>query len=220
MTYHSGSGALKATLTEASHWTLDQKLPRVRGMTGPTVSLTTKLLELVIDYPLENQLLDDRGFQTLMRELSQRKGVDLMTAPAVITRSGLEARVDIYPPEDNGRHGAGPEIRIAPVQEAVLPDAAKSIPRSDGAQPTVSISILPWVEGEVTRLTGSVDTVSRNNSPVGVDFSGTVPQRHTAFFALSGVSDDSRVFAAITVTEVNAAGRSSPAPARVEGKSP
>ncbi|MDB6135169.1 MAG: hypothetical protein JWM59_3412 [Verrucomicrobiales bacterium] len=214
--YDSGAAGLRATLTTAAHWTLDQKLPNVRGKTGPTVFLSTKFINLFIDYPLENQLLDDPGFQMLMRELSQRKGVDLMTAPSAITRSGVEAKVEIFAPAENG-NGPGAGTETAPVKDPGSSGEGGSAPGADGAQPAIRILILPWVEGEVTKLSGSVDIVAGpENNAIEVDFAGMVPHRHTAFFSLSGTSDDSRVFAAITVTEIDAAGQA--LPERANGK--
>lgn len=65
------------------------------GLPGVQVLLKTKLIELREDGILEDQVLSGEEVELLIRQLSRSKGVDLMTAPSVVTRAGQEARVEI-----------------------------------------------------------------------------------------------------------------------------
>ena len=64
------------------------------------VFITTKLIEVsrpagsaeIPDGRYERKL-DDPQFQVLIRELTQKKGTDLMSAPSVVTRNGQKAKV-------------------------------------------------------------------------------------------------------------------------------
>lgn len=60
--------------------------------------LETHIVELGADTDWtapESAQLDEAGMQLLMRELAQKKGVDLMTAPSTVARDGQAAKVEI-----------------------------------------------------------------------------------------------------------------------------
>lgn len=66
------------------------------------VLITTKLIEITrpagaTDIPAKRyeRKLTDPQFQVLLRELSQKKGADLMTAPSVVTIDGQKAAVEV-----------------------------------------------------------------------------------------------------------------------------
>jgi Flp pilus assembly secretin CpaC len=88
---------------------LEAKRTKLRN---PVVYLTTRFIEIsdeenhpsnVGEY-LKPRVLTDPEFQVLIRALNQKKGVDLLSAPSVVTPSGKTAKIEvvretIYPTE-------------------------------------------------------------------------------------------------------------------------
>ncbi|MEZ0385887.1 MAG: hypothetical protein ACAI34_02380, partial [Verrucomicrobium sp.] len=62
--------------------------------------------------------LTDPQFQVLIRSLNQRKGVDLLSAPSITTKSGQQARVEVvrkftYKDEKNKEAARNPGVTLA-----------------------------------------------------------------------------------------------------------
>ncbi len=73
-----------------------------QGQSDQQLLITTKLIEITrpsgsTDIPAKRyeRKLSDPQFQMFVRELSQKKGADLMTAPSVVTRDGQKAAVEV-----------------------------------------------------------------------------------------------------------------------------
>ncbi|MFT5107220.1 MAG: type II secretory pathway component GspD/PulD (secretin) [Pseudoalteromonas tetraodonis] len=79
-------------------WTTHQK----ETQSDQQFLITTKLIEVSrpagsADIPPERyeRKLTDPQYQMFLREISQKKGADLMTAPSVVTRDGKKAAVEV-----------------------------------------------------------------------------------------------------------------------------
>jgi beta-lactamase regulating signal transducer with metallopeptidase domain len=88
--------------TEAPKIYITTKFIEITFRTDQNAIANKALEELLADVPMLSNdskllkaLLDDAQFQTLIRSLSQTKGVDLMAAPAVTTRSGQQATIEV-----------------------------------------------------------------------------------------------------------------------------
>ena len=66
-------------------------------------------------------ILTDPQFQTIMREISQRKGVDLMSAPSVTTKAGQHAKVEVVRGYDYKDETGKPVTKSTGVTFTVLP---------------------------------------------------------------------------------------------------
>jgi len=69
-------------------------------------------------------VLTDPQFQTLIRGLNTRKGVDLLSAPKVTTRPGLKAEIEIvreFAYQDKASKGSKPAVKKCGVTFTVLP---------------------------------------------------------------------------------------------------
>ena len=84
--------------------------------TGASGSISTPLpgpLDVRLKKPGIMGILTDPQFQVVIRGLSQRKGVDLMSAPQVTTRSGQQAKVEVVR-EFIYKNKAGKPIHVNP----------------------------------------------------------------------------------------------------------
>ena len=59
------------------------------------VFLVSKLIEVSSKEFEKHEVMSDPRFQFRIRQLSQKKGADLMSAPSVVTRAGQRAKVEI-----------------------------------------------------------------------------------------------------------------------------
>lgn len=73
-----------------------------RAESQQQISIQTKLMEVTrladdagIPDGRYQRILTDSEFQRFIREMSQTKGTDLMTAPSVVTRDGMHAAVEV-----------------------------------------------------------------------------------------------------------------------------
>lgn len=109
--------SLRAERIEAGK-TQPKERPRFRK---PAVYVTTRAIEVSGDVAetlleaisLEGAVLSDPEFQVFIRALNQKKGVDLLSAPSLLTYPGKPARIEvmkefIYPLEYDA-----PDIRSA-----------------------------------------------------------------------------------------------------------
>ena len=91
---------------------LEKREAKRTKLRNPVVYLTTRFIEIsdeedqpsTVDEYLKPKVLSDPEFQVLIRALNQKKGVDLLSAPSVVTPSGKTAKIEvvretIYPTE-------------------------------------------------------------------------------------------------------------------------
>ncbi len=88
--------------TEAPKIFITTKFIEITFRTDQPAIANKELAELLVVVPIRSEdgkplkaLLEDAQFQAVIRSLSQTKGVDLMVAPAVTTRSGQQATVEV-----------------------------------------------------------------------------------------------------------------------------
>lgn len=151
---------------------------------NPTqIALTAKLVELPDHWEMKDQILDDAGFQQLMRSWSQTAGVDVMTAPSIIARNGQRSLVEIVrdaPQPDGSMDWTGVKLS----QKAVL--------TGEGIALDSLLNI-----GE--KLTDGIDHRE-------VEVSAVLRNHQTAMFLLSSPKPGRQVVGSVTVTLVDALG--------------
>lgn len=82
---------------------LEKREAKRSKLRNPVVYLTTRFFEVSGEAGVADDLsewktpriLTDPEFQVLVRALSQQKGVDLLTAPSIVTPSGTEANIEV-----------------------------------------------------------------------------------------------------------------------------
>lgn len=67
------------------------------------------------------RILTDSQSQTILRELSQRKGVDLMSAPSVTTKAGQQAKIEVVREYEYKDEAGKPATKSTGVTFTVLP---------------------------------------------------------------------------------------------------
>ncbi len=97
--FSPGSSTLQIETTRAAdEVALSAMVERLVGELPIQHKLQTRIVELTADAdwtaPVSAQL-DEAGMQLLMRELAQKKGVDLMTMPSAVARDGQAAKIEI-----------------------------------------------------------------------------------------------------------------------------
>ena len=117
--FSPGAGTVVIDTTRAAdELAVGQLIDLASSETIPQLKVTTKILELGKDVdwtPPESAQLDEAGMQLLMRELAQKKGVDLMTAPSTFARDGQTAKVEIVREVISPVPGSDGEFTIEPV---------------------------------------------------------------------------------------------------------
>lgn len=117
--FSPGSGTLQIETTRAAdEVAVSSMIERLLGERPIQHKVDTKILELGKDVdwtPPEHAQLDEAGMQLLMRELAQKKGVDLMTAPSTVARDGQTAKVEIVREVISPVPGSDGEFTIEPV---------------------------------------------------------------------------------------------------------
>lgn len=122
-------------------------------------------LELFKVTPTVIGVLNDKQFQTIIKQLTQRKGVDLLSAPRLITRSNQAATVEVarefaYPPpnaKDRERDGVKPEK--PEVKKVGVSLAVRATVQSDD---TMDLRLKP----EVVEFEGFTQGKSNERQPI------------------------------------------------------
>lgn len=117
--FSPGSSTLQIETTRAAdEVAVSATVERLLGDLPIQHKLETRVFELGADIewtPPDNAQLDEAGMQLLMRELAQKKGVDLMTMPSTVTRDGQAAKVEIVRELISPVPGSDDEFRTEPV---------------------------------------------------------------------------------------------------------
>ncbi|MGI8604239.1 MAG: hypothetical protein ACR2OZ_14785 [Verrucomicrobiales bacterium] len=161
---------------------------------GAMIYVSGKLFELPAGVSPPDQLVEEAAVQQWLENLQRQGGVQMVTVPAVTTRSGTPAAVDV----------AG-EIVGTPARSAEW----------QGTR----IEVLPVFEGEAIRLAGSIDlrrpdnaneVTIRDNAATpeslateAVDFEAVMIDNHSAILLLGDAGSASQVVAAFHARKVS-----------------
>ncbi len=140
------------------------------------IMLSTKVLEVPDVLPAQTVVLDDGNFQAWMRSMSQTKGVDLMSAPSIVTGSGQAARIEVKG-ETSGPKWAG-----------------------------IQADFLCEHEGRCLRLFAQMEVGVSGRDPLVSDIEGVVPSGQTSIFRLSEKPGDPNIVVAVTATMIDPSG--------------
>jgi len=147
--------------------TLDGLLSPLRSVTGPAPGILS--LAGVFTNP---------QFQLVLRALNQKKGVDLMAAPKVITKSGEAATINIVrdfpypenyaPPQIPQRTGGGGNVQVAGTDLEIDPVVTPSFPENFTYRKLgVILAVTPTIGADGY-------TIDMNLTPEVVDFDGFI----------------------------------------------
>ena len=169
------------------------------------IMIATKILEFAQARPIKDDLLTDQQFQLWLREMNQTKGVDLLTASQITTRSGQRAMAEV----------------TKKVVEPMEREADRSETEVDWQG--LRIPIEPILEGEVVKLLGAVEIRLPVNRQAGklisaekisaaelvttaTDFEAIIPLGQTAVFSVNESSDGPYFAMAVTVHRADGGG--------------
>jgi hypothetical protein len=175
------------------------------------IMISTKILEFAQARPIKDELLTDQQFQLWLREMNQTKGVDLLTAPQITTRSGQRTMAEL----------------TKEVVEPMEREADRSETEVDWQG--LRIPIEPILEGEVVKLLGAVELRLPVNRQAGklisaekisaadlvttaTDFEAIIPPGQTAVFSVNESPDGPYFAMAVTVVTLDPSGQRVGAP--------
>lgn len=197
-TYDEATAAMTLRHTASALRAVEELLALESGRLAAMVNIHTKIFEFANARPIEDGLLTDEQFQLWLRETNQTKGVDLLTAPQLTTRSGQRAMVEV----------------TKEVVEPMEREADRSETEVDWQG--LRIPIEPILEGEVVKLLGAVELRLPVNRQAGklisaekisaaelvttaTDFEVIVPPGQTAVFSADESPEGSHFAMAVTV---------------------
>jgi hypothetical protein len=153
------------------------------------IFMTWKFIEFPAEMKVEDQIMTDMEFQMFMRRLSQTRGVNLMTAPPVITLNG---------------HQVGFQSAL---EVHSMTEEGEALTDFNGIRGAAT----PAYKGEVMFMEGTVDIGTPEGAVVRhsmVDFSATLQDGQTAVILFPSQQSGGQIMAAaVTAKSVYAAGQ-------------
>jgi hypothetical protein len=186
--YDPAQGMLEVSLPPSQHERVARVLEALSDSGSPgQIFMTWKFVEVPTGSEVKDQIMENRDFQMFMRDLSQNKGVDILSTPAVISSSGQVARVEstkeITMPAENGGE----------------------VPDFTGFR----IDMVPRFNGEVIVLEGTADIGDLKEGAVHhtiVDISATLQDIQTAVFLFPAAQPGRQIIGTVTARPASAAG--------------
>ncbi len=200
--YDQAQGTVQVSLPPSQQERVARILEALSDSGGSgNIFMSWKFIEMPAGSSVTDQIMDDRGFQLFMRELSQSKGVDILTTPPVISSSGQVARITN-------------EVSVALENGGTVADFTG-----------FRIDMVPRFNGEVMVLEGTADIGNARAGAVEhtmVDISATLQDNQTAVFLFPAAQPGRQIIGTVTARPVSAAGEpasgDSPPPSDPPGK--